>query len=353
MSSKGIIHADVLKIGDELWSESGDVISITHIEKFDSDIVLYDILNVGTNNIFYVDGIVSHNCSFVSSGNSVVPLETLKYYEENFVKAPVEKRGFDTNYWTWAFPDYSKTYVVSADVSRGDGEDFSTFHVLEIESMTQVAEYRGKLETKDFGNLLVQVATEWNNALLIVENSNIGWAVIQQILDRGYQNLFYMDDDLKYVDMENQYTNKWNAKSKRATAGFTMSSRTRPLVISKIDLYFMDKGVIIQSMRTINELMTFIWKNGKAQAADGYNDDLTIALGIGLWVRDTALMLRQKGMDLQRQALAGIKKSGFEENGIYSSTNMPGFRQPGSPTHDPYKQQVSSKEVQDLRWLIR
>ena len=32
--------------------------------------------------------------------------------------------------------------------------------------------------------MLVTVATEWNNALLAIENANIGWAAIQPALDR-------------------------------------------------------------------------------------------------------------------------------------------------------------------------
>ena len=58
-------------------------------------------------------------------------------------------------------------------------------HVIDIEESSQVAEYKGKLDTKDFGNFLVSLATEYNNALLVVENANIGWAVIQQIIDRA------------------------------------------------------------------------------------------------------------------------------------------------------------------------
>ena len=54
--------------------------------------------------------------------------------------------------------------MVIADVARGDSADWSTFHVIEVETITQVAEYKGKLPPKDFGNMLVTVATEWNNA---------------------------------------------------------------------------------------------------------------------------------------------------------------------------------------------
>jgi hypothetical protein len=54
--------------------------------------------------------------------------------------------------------------------------------------------------------------------------------------------------------------------------------------------------VNIYSVRTLGELETFVWDKGKAVAMDGYNDDLVMSLGIGLWVRDTALRLKSESV---------------------------------------------------------
>ena len=51
--------------------------------------------------------------------------------------------------------------------------------------------------------------------------------VIQQIIDRGYQNLFYMSKDLKYVDVENQMINKYQMKKEVWLTGFSTTSKTR------------------------------------------------------------------------------------------------------------------------------
>ena len=75
-----------------------------------------------------------------------------------------------------------------ADVGRGDSADYSAFHVIDVEKVEQVAEYKGRMSTKDFGNLLVSISTEYNDALLIIENHNIGWAAKQQVIDTDYQN---------------------------------------------------------------------------------------------------------------------------------------------------------------------
>ena len=208
-----------------------------------------------------------------------------------------------------------------------------------------VAEYRGKIDTKDFGNFLVSLSTDYNQALLVVENANIGWAVIQQIIDRGYGNLFYMSKDLKYVDVENQLTNRYRAQDRGLTAGFSTTSKTRPLIISKLEQYIREKSVTIRSQRTIDELFTFIWSGNRAEAMRGYNDDLTMSLSIGLWVRDTALRLRQEGIDLTKQALGGIGAHSLDIAGM-------GFGGNTSLEDDPWKMRVGD-QTEDLTWLIK
>lgn len=287
--------------------------------------------------------LASQECdvSFISSGNTVIDPSTLEFYKETFVTEPIERTGFDGNLWRWEYPMASKSYIVVADVARGDGEDNSAAHVIEVETVSQVAEYRGKLDTKSFGNFLVSLATEYNQALLVVENSNIGWAAIQQIIDRNYSNLFYMSNDLRYVDVQHQLTNRLRTIEKNMVAGFSTTTRTRPLIISKLDDYFKDRSMVIRSTRLIEELFTFIYHNGRAEALRGYNDDLVIAFAIGLWIRDTALRLRHEGIDLTKSALAGI-----------TATTAPAFYGGNSlQGEDAWKYTWGDQEI-DLRdWL--
>jgi hypothetical protein len=281
------------------------------------------------------------DCDFVGSGDNVIDPQLLLWYKDTYVMDPIEKSGFDGNYWKWEHPNYNRQYLISADVARGDGSDYSTFQVVDIEDSSQVAEYRGKIDTKDFGNFLVAVATEWNNALLIVENSNVGWAAIQQCIDRGYPNLFYMSNDLKYVDVERQMSNKFYREERQMVAGFSTTTKTRPLIISALDSYMTDKDILIRSNRLIDELFTFIWNNGKAEAMKGYNDDLTMALGIGLWVRNTALRLKQEGIDLTKQMLNSAQVSQYQS--VYTNNHL---------KKNPYEMDLGKGESENLHWLL-
>ena len=67
-----------------------------------------------------------------------------------------------------------------------------------------------------------------------------------------------------------------------------------------------NKLIKIYSSRTINEMKTFIWKNGKPQAMKGYNDDLIMALAIGCWVRDTALQTSARDLNYQKAFVDAI-----------------------------------------------
>ena len=248
------------------------------------------------------------DCEFSTSGNQVVNTAIIDFYKQTFIKDPIEKRGLNQELWIWDYPDYSKHYIISADCARGDAADYSAFHVFDVDRVEQVAEFKGKMSPKDFGNLLVTIATEYNGALLIVENNSYGCGVLQQILDRGYDNTFYSSTDLTIVDVERTYSNNLNSLDKKSTAGFTTTQRNRPLVVSKLESVFREKSIVIKSLRLCEELNVFIWNGAKAEAMRGYNDDLVMSLGIGLWVRDTAIRLKNDQIFYSKTAISKISK---------------------------------------------
>lgn len=296
------------------------------------------------------------DCDFLTSGANVIDLLILKEYEERTihnrpemgVRDPIETR-YANSLWIWDLPKSNYDYIVCADVARGDGLDYSSAHVIEIETLTQAAEFQQQISPKEFGNFLVNLATEYNDALLIVEYNGLGPAVLQQITDRDYKNTFYSSLDLKIVEVQRQITNKHYAEERKLKPGFTTTSSTRPLIISKIEAYFRERLVDIRSVRLINELKTFIWDNGKAQAAPNYNDDLVIALGIGLWVRDTALKLRQEGVLLTRALLDKVHIEQGRDNIPFYTPKM------ASRAEDTWKMKTGGKpgDLEDITWLLR
>ena len=280
-----------------------------------------------------------HDASFIFSGNTVIPAEIIEFYKASFVQEPITKGGFDGNLWIWEYAQHGKSYIVCADVARGDGSDYSAFHVIDATTCEQVAEYKSQVDTRTFGNMLVSVATEYNNALLVVENANIGWDVVNTILEKGYEKMYY--SPRAYGDMS---MDKWLDKMDReqTVPGFTTSVKTRPLVISKMESYIREKVFTFHSKRLLEELRVFVWQHGKAQAQNGYNDDLVMALGMGLFTRDTAMKFYEQGMDLNRAMVSNITRTTY------------GYTGPVLPdgVQNPYMMDNGHGEFEDMTWVL-
>tara|TARA_R110002020_G_scaffold76558_13_gene193963 strand:+ start:2597 stop:4183 length:1587 start_codon:yes stop_codon:yes gene_type:complete len=254
-------------------------------------------------------------CNFNVSGETVIHPDDIQWYLER-TKAPEYRTGFDRNYWIWKKYDVEKPHLIVADVARGDGKDNSAFHIFELETMEVVAEYVGKPNPDAFADILYNVGGEYGNPMLIIENNNIGYAVLKKLQDKGYSNLYYSaKGDHHYVD---PVSAQWQSN---VIPGFTTSSKTRPLIIAKMEEFMRNKLITINSNRLLSELKTFIWHSGRPQAMRSYNDDLVMSFAIGCWVRDTVIIENQKNVEYNKHSLSSISTS---QTAI--STTIPGMR---------------------------
>lgn len=255
-------------------------------------------------------------CSFLSSGNTVLDPEILGFYDKK-VTEPIEKRGIGGDLWIWKYPEVTHSYIVSADVARGDGEDYSGAIVLDVETCEQVAEYKGKVDTQTYGRMLVSIATEYNNALLIIDNKTYGWSTVQFVINSKYPNLYYSYKNDPFLDENIHLRRAYDMASKEdMVPGLTTTTRIRPVLVSKLESYFREFGIGVFSKRLLNELKVFVWIGGKPQAQRGYNDDLVMALAMALYVRDTSLRLHQMGIDLTKRAIQATRKSVYKPENI-------------------------------------
>jgi len=230
-----------------------------------------------------------YECNFNASGETVISPEDIDRIEKSLCE-PKHRVGFDRNYWIWQECEDAKKYLLVADVARGDGADYSVFHVIDVDDMSIVAEYRGKPSIDDFANILYSAGREYGNCMLVVENNNIGYSVLEKLIDLEYPNIYYSTKGTnEHIDQVAAIGNP------SAIAGFTTSMKTRPLIIAKLEEFIRNKLITIKSLRLLNELKTFIWYLGKPQAMKGYNDDLVMSLAIACWVRDTAIISAKRG----------------------------------------------------------
>ena len=283
------------------------------------------------------------DCDFTTSGHTVFENEMMKFIEETYICDPVEKRGIEGGLHIWEYPDYTRKYMVVADVARGDSLDYSAFHIIDIEESKQIGEFKGQISTKEFGHMLFAISTEYNNALLVIENANIGWNTIQVVIDKGYDNLYYSPKGDAATNAEAFLSKGYDiTDTTKMLPGFTISMKTRPLTIGKLDAYLRDKAIVIQGKRTLEEMRTFIWMNGRAEAQIGYNDDLVMSLSTACYIRDTALKFAQQGIDITNAALKSWKRNAPT---IYNNGSI-------NKKEAGWTQDLGDKGQEDLTWLL-
>ena len=67
-------------------------------------------------------------CNFNMSGETVFSSDDIGKYMQS-ISEPKYRTGFDRNLWIWEERQQENSYLVSADVARGDGKDYSVCHV--------------------------------------------------------------------------------------------------------------------------------------------------------------------------------------------------------------------------------
>jgi hypothetical protein len=122
-----------------------------------------------------------------------------------------------------------------------------------------------------------------------------------------------------------------------------MNSRTRPLCIGKLQEAISDRGVTIYSKRLIEEMKVFIWKNGRAEAQTGYNDDLVMSFAMGQFMRDTSFKFKQHGIDLTKSMLQSMATTKQNFAGGYSNSSL---------DNNPWKIDNPYGGEEDIRWLL-
>ena len=280
-------------------------------------------------------------CNFNMSGETVFNGEDIERIL-NETCEPKYRTGFDRNLWIWEENQQNSTYMISADVARGDGKDFSVFHVFRLETMEIVAEYQGKVTPDVFSRMLFDAGREYGNALLVVENNSVGFAVLEKLNDLGYQNVYHS------MKSTHEFVEQYEAEGlNNAVAGFTTTSKTRPLIIAKMEEFVRNNLFTIKSVRMVNEMRTFIWNNGKPEAMRSYNDDLVLACAVGCWVSDTALSVNKRDVEYKKAFMNSMIRSSTELR-----TKIPGqIGYKKDNLFDTMKQHKSN--VDSFPWLFK
>lgn len=264
-------------------------------------------------------------CTFNGSGETYVQAKDIGWLESNTLD-PYWREHMDRNLFVWFREQKDEKYLITADVARGDGKDYSAFHVWRAANLEQVAEYKGKVPVDEFAKLLAATGKRYNNALVVVENVGVGLACLSHLGVLEYENVYFSrKGDSEVGEPVNM---KWGTFDDNLVPGFTTSPKTRPLILAKMEEFIRTHAIIIRSKRFVEEIKTFVWNSGRAEAQRGHNDDLVMASAIGAWIRDTYLVPAFANRDTSAKMLDAIHLDRTYNNQIPGMNKDPKYAEP-------------------------
>ena len=273
---------------------------------------------------------------FVGTGKSVFSDLILKHYYMNTVKPPIQKirtveytshngliheqLDFNEDLWIWRFPlKFDKLsqnnitvekFVVGVDVATGEGIDYSAIQVIDIINMEQVAEWKGYTRPKFLAYMADFIGRLYNNALMVVERTGIGFDTVQELyIELGYPHMYL--ERRKNAMMA--YT-----KRKKSLVGFNTTASTKPLLVKTLQDNINEDGYILRSSRLLSELSIFSYLSNNrigAEPGKGNHDDLVMAMALALYgVKDALLDDPRKMMIMSSNSLK--REEEIKENDI-------------------------------------
>ena len=207
-------------------------------------------------------------CDFSSSGDTFISADDYEKVRAG-CRNPIERWGPEMSVWVWKYAIPTHKYVVAADVSRGDANDYSTIQVFDTIECEQVCEFKGKIPPDQLGILLDEVGRRYNQAQVCPENNTYGFATITKLKELAYSNLYINDARFRYA-----------TDIPIGKIGFNTNGQNKPVILTKLEEYLRTGKVKINSARLLDELKTFVWIGNTAKAQKGFNDDLVMAAAI-------------------------------------------------------------------------
>lgn len=181
----------------------------------------------------------------------------------------------------YKYPENNVPYVIGGDTA-GEGSDYFTAHVINNITGEQVAVLKQQYDEIEYVKQIYCLGMFYNKALLGPE-CNFSTYPIHKLVELNYPNIFVRKK-------EDTYSNKHEK-----AFGFKTTPITRPLILGNLQEIVKDEIDKIFDIDTLREMLTFIVnKNGRAEAEEGYHDDLTMALAIAYYIRSQQAMKKIK-----------------------------------------------------------
>ena len=266
---------------------------------------------------------VEFECEFLGSVDTLINASKLRnlVYED-----PIKKnKGLDI----YEDPIPEHNYMITVDVARGIGNDYSAFVVVDITAFPYkvVAKYRNnEIKPMLFPSVIEPVAKAYNHAWILVEINDIGDQIANILhYDLEYDNILMCSQRGRAGQIVGT-----GFSGKKSYLGIRMTAAVKKLGCSNLRTLIEDDKLLTSDYEIISEMTTFIQRNSTFMAEEGCNDDLVMCLVIFAWLVAQPYFKEMTNDDIRKriyeeqedQIEADMSPFGFISTGLEDSSTF-------------------------------
>ena len=266
---------------------------------------------------------IEFECEFLGSVNTLIAANKLR----NLVYGEPYERNAGLDLYEEPKPDH--TYIITVDVARGLGNDYSAFIVFDTTEFPYktVGKYKNnEIKPMLFPNIILDVANAYNQAYLLIEINDIGDQVASILqFDLEYENILM-------CSMRGRAGQIVGAgfSGKKSQLGVRMTSAVKKLGCSNLKTLLEDDKLLTDDYDIISELTTFVQKHQSFEAEEGCNDDLAMCLVIFSWLVAQDYFKEMTDQDVRKRLYEEQKNQieqdmapfGFVETGLETAESF-------------------------------
>ena len=220
---------------------------------------------------------VEFECEFLGSVDTLIAPAILKtmVYED-----PIQSNaGLDI----FERPREEHNYLMTVDVARGIGNDYSAFLVFDITEFPYkvVAKYKNnEIKPMLFPSIIFDIAKTYHSCFILCEVNDIGDQVANILhFDLEYDNMLMASMRGRAGQVVGH-----GFSGKKSQMGVRMTSAVKKLGCSNLKTLVEDHKILTVDYDIISELTTFVQRKQSFEAEEGCNDDLAMCLVIFAWL---------------------------------------------------------------------
>ena len=233
-------------------------------------------------------------CDFLGSADTLISpskLQTIPFHDPIASNAGLDiyERAQEGN-----------EYIITVDVARGIGGDYSAFVVFDITTVPYkiVAKFRdNEIKPVMFPSVIFKVAKQYNMPYILVEVNDIGDSIAATLnYDLEYPNVLMCAMRGRAGQVVGQ-----GFSGNKTQLGVKMSVTVKKIGCANLKAIVEEDKLLFNDFQIFQELTTFVQKKQAWEADEGYHDDLVMCMVLFAWLVMQEYFKEMTDQDIRRR----------------------------------------------------